>query len=56
MLQHNSQHVGDTNDTCHFVVIVGHVQAMNSVLAHILNNSLEGHIRLDGDWFVRGLI
>lgn len=56
MLQNHSQDIGDTDDTCHFVVIVGHVQSVNSVLAHVLNNGLEGHVRLNSDWFVRGLV
>lgn len=55
MLQNNAQNIGDADDTCHFVVRVGDIQAMNSILAHVFNNGLEGHISLDGDWFDGGL-
>ncbi len=44
VLNNGAQHISDADDTCHFVVVVGHVQSMNSVLAHVLNHSLEGDI------------
>jgi hypothetical protein len=56
VFQNDSYNIGDANDTCHFVVGIGHVQSMNSVLAHVLNNGLEGHVRFNCDWFVGGLM
>ena len=51
MVNNSAQNISDADDTCHFVVVVGHVQSMNSVLAHVLNHSLESDIWFDSDWF-----